>query len=47
MPYTSPIPPLYLARISQVEKITVPGLKRAFRLYNSTGCPVADHIGEI
>jgi len=30
-------------KISQeVEKITVPGLKRAFRLYNSTGCPVVD-----
>jgi len=30
-------------KISQeVEKITVPGLKQAFRLYNSAGCPVVD-----
>ena len=30
-------------KISQeVEKITVPGLKHAYRLYNSAGCPVVD-----
>ena len=28
----------------QVEKITVPGLKQAFRLYNSAGCPVVDPL---